>query len=99
MGSYGSQGTLASGHVTIPAYTWKVIVVLPAGSNDLSRVTTSTRVIAVVMPNNDSQISQSADWRNYRVTTDYIESMTGLDIMSAVPASIQQVIEARIDTL
>jgi endonuclease G len=88
--SYGG-GTIT---VKVPQWTWKVIVVLPNGSNDVSRVTTSTRTIAVRMPNSDSIAS---DWRSYRVSIDTIESMTGYNFFSNVPASIQDVIEARVD--
>jgi len=45
-GGHGLQHFIANGHVAVPAQTWKVIIVLPLGSNDLSRVTTSTRTIA-----------------------------------------------------
>jgi endonuclease G len=31
----------------VPSNCWKVVVVLPVGSNDVSRTTSSTRVIAV----------------------------------------------------
>src|SRR5262249_55481948 len=33
----GVVNTIANGHVTVPAYTWKVALVLPKGENDLSR--------------------------------------------------------------
>ena len=55
IGGTGSNGgtttTIANGHVTVPAQTWKVIIVLPQGTDDVSRVTTATRTIAVIMPN------------------------------------------------
>jgi len=98
-GGYGSQGTINNGHVKVPSYTWKVIVVLTNGSNDLSRVTTSTRVIAVWMPNNDSQISRTANWKSFRVSVDYIESQTGFDFLSNVSTSIQSVIESSVDAI
>jgi endonuclease G len=58
MGSYGTGGTRSNGtlnsvdngHVTVPAHVWKVVVILSNGSGDLSRVTTSTRVIAAREP-------------------------------------------------
>jgi endonuclease G len=96
-GGDNSKGTIDSGRVQIPAYTWKVILVLPEGSSDVSRVTTSTRVIAVDMPNN--QGIRTTDWRSYRTSVDQIESWTGYNFFSAVPASIQSVIEARVDNL
>ncbi|MBD2767509.1 DNA/RNA non-specific endonuclease [Hymenobacter sp. BT664] len=101
-GSYGRGGTgangfaqtLDQGRVTVPARCWKVIVVLPVGSNDATRVTASTRVIAVDTPNDNSI---STTWGAYRTSINAIEAATGYDLLSAVPASVQQVIEARVD--
>src|SRR5204862_5792780 len=55
-GGTGSNGgvttTLAGGHVTVPAQTWKAVLVLPkADGNDVARVTAATQTIAVIMPN------------------------------------------------
>ena len=101
-GGYGSGGTGSNGYkttvgngVVVPAYTWKIMVVLPNGSSDLSRITTSTRVIAVMVPNNQTVNSQP--WGYYRVSVDSIESKTGYDFLSGVPASIQSVIESKVD--
>jgi endonuclease G, mitochondrial len=97
-GGYGSRGTVDNGHVTVPLRTWKVIMVLSDGSGDVGRVTTSTRLIAVDMPNDDALISRTADWRTFRVSTDYVETATGYDFFSNVSTSIQSVIESRVDT-
>ena len=55
-GGTGSNGgtttTIANGHVTVPASTWKCALVLPkASGDDVARVTASTRTICVIMPN------------------------------------------------
>jgi len=102
MGSYGTGGTgsngtvntVDNGHVTVPNRIWKVIVVLSNGSGDLSRVTTSTRVIAVNTPNINTT---NSDWKTYRTSVDAIEAATGYDLLSNVSASIQSVIEAQVD--
>lgn len=101
-GGYGSGGTGSNGYrttigngVVVPAKVWKVIVVLPNGNNDLSRVTSSTRVIAVMMPNDQTVSSQP--WGNYRVSVDSIESLTGYNFLSSVSTSIQSVTEATVD--
>jgi len=102
MGSYGTGGTgsngtvntIDNGHVTVPNRVWKVIVVLANGSNDLSRVTTSTRVIAVNTPNINTV---STDWKQYRTSVDAIEAATGYDILSNVSTGVQSVIEAQVD--
>jgi len=57
-GGYESQGTIDNGHVTVPSHTWKVIMVLDTGENDLNRVKTTTRTIAVDIPNSNDQISR-----------------------------------------
>ncbi len=104
MGQYGVGGTGSNGYatsidggrVTVPARTWKVIVVLPVGSgDDAARVTTATRVIAVDMPN--TQGIRNHNWGSYRTTVDAIEQAAGVDILSRVPASVQAVIESRVD--
>lgn len=94
-GGYGVSGYIAGGNVAVPTYTWKVVMVLPSGTNDVSRVTTSTRLIAVFIPNNNSVVS---DWKQYRVSVDYVESMTGYNFFSNVSDSIENTIESTVDT-
>ena len=91
----GTTNTIASGSITVPNRVWKVIVVLPVGSSDVSRVTSATRVIAVDMPNNQTVNSQT--WGFYRTSVDAIEANTGYDFLSNVPTAIQTAIEASVD--
>ncbi len=68
-GANGSATTLAGGRVTVPAYTWKVALILPKPKDpscdhekdpscdhedDPGHVSASTRTIAVIMPNRQS---------------------------------------------
>ncbi|OON67790.1 DNA/RNA non-specific endonuclease [Hymenobacter sp. CRA2] len=94
-GSNGYVTTIDAGRITVPSNCWKVIVVLPQGSSDASRVTSSTRVIAVNMPNTNSI---STSWGSYRTTVDAIESATGYNILSAVSSTVQATIESRVDS-
>lgn len=94
-GSNGYKTTVGNG-VVVPETIWKVIVVLPKGNNDISRVSSSTRVIAVMAPN--TQASSSQPWGSYRVSVDSIESLTGYNFLSSVSTSIQNTIEAKVDT-
>lgn len=94
-GSAGYKTTISSKKITVPSYVWKVIVVLPVGSNDISRINTSTRVIAVWMPN--TQTVKNQPWGYYRTTVDYIESKTGYNFLSNISSSIQSVIESKVD--
>jgi endonuclease G len=94
-GSAGYQTTIAGGKVTVPSNCWKIVVVLPVGNNDVSRVTSGTRVIAVNTPN-DNSINSA--WGGYRTTVDAIEAASGLDLLSALPLGVQNAVEARTDT-
>ena len=94
-GSNGYTETIDQGRVTVPKRTWKVIVLLPVGDNDLARVSASTRIIAVDMPN-DNNLNQ--DWGTYRTTVDAIEAATGYDLLSNLPVSVQAAVESKVDT-
>ena len=94
-GSNGYATTLDGGRITVPKNCWKVMVVLPVGTGDASRVTTSTRIIAVNMPN-DNSIGTA--WGAYRTSVDAIEVATGYDILSAVSTAVQATIESKVDT-
>lgn len=93
-GGHGLQHFIANGRVAVPAQTWKVIIVLPNGTNDVARVNTGTRTIAVVVPNSGTI---NSDWRTYRVSVDQVEAITGFDFFSNVSGGIQAVIEGRVD--
>lgn len=93
-GSNGPATTIADGHVTVPAYTWKVALVLPNGDNDVARVNAATRTIAVIMPN---QNSINSDWHTYLTTVDAVEVLTGYDFFANVPDAVENAIEAGID--
>ena len=95
-GSNGPASTIANGFVVVPAHTWKVIMILPAGDNDVSRVTTNTRLIAVDLPNSQTI---SSDWKVYRTSVDDIELKTGYDFFNQVPDNIENVIESSVDTM
>jgi len=94
-GSAGSKTTLDAGRVTVPSNIWKVVLVIPNGTNDVSRVTTSTRVIAVNTPNTQSIVTST--WGGYRVSVDAIEAATGYDILSVLPDATEATLESRVD--
>jgi len=91
-GSKGAASTIGYG-VVVPAKTWKIVVVLPVGT----KVTATTRVIAVMMPN--TQDCSKQPWSKYRVSVDSIEQLTGYNFLSNVPEDIQKVIEAQVDNV
>jgi endonuclease G, mitochondrial len=87
---------IANGKLTVPKTFWKVMVVLKRGTNDLSRINASTRVIAVCMPNK-TQI-RPHDWHRYITTVESVESATGYDLLSELPAGIQNSLAAKRDS-
>jgi endonuclease G len=93
-----SSNTIGSG-VVVPDETFKVVVVLDAVGAGPAAVTTGTRVIGVMMPNENAQISRTADWHSFRVSVDSIEAATGFNFLSDVDPAVQSVIEARVDNL
>ncbi|MCU0325547.1 MAG: DNA/RNA non-specific endonuclease [Spirosomaceae bacterium] len=98
-GGSGSNGgrtkTLAKGKITVPESLWKVVVILPIGSNDISRINETTRVIAVNIPNKQSV--DGTKWGEYRLSVDDLEDLTGYDFLSNVPKDIQRILERRKD--
>ena len=93
-GSNGFASTIDNGNITVPDSFWKVALVLPNGSNDINRVTTSTRIIAINVPN-DQGIS--SDWTRFRTSVNTIESLTGYDLFENIPNAIESVLESRVD--
>lgn len=100
-GPYGVGGTGKNGHrdeigkghalVTVPAKLWKVIVVLP---EDGAAPRKNTRVIAVVMPNDQTV---DYDWTPYRTSAQAIEKMTGYRFFRNVPAVVAVAMRRHVD--
>jgi endonuclease G len=59
-------------------------------------VTSQSSVIAVIMPNTD-EVSRDS-WQPYLCTVRDVERRTGYDLLSALPDSLQKVLETRIDS-
>lgn len=95
-GGQGNIGTIAAGQVVVPKVTWKVVIVLPNGSNDVQRVNKATRAFGIIVPNQAPIVSNQ--WETYRVTVDKVEALTGYNFFSAVRKNTQELIERRRDT-
>jgi endonuclease G len=93
-GGDGTIGTIAKGKVTVPAYTWKIIVVLPKGATDSSQITADTPVIAVRIPNGLND--KLGDWDQYRVTVASIEQATGYHFFGNLAPDIQQALKSHV---
>jgi len=95
-GAFGENATIAGGKVNVPKTFWKVMVVLPRGNNDLSRINADTRAIAVCMPNR--QGIRNRNWRTFVTSIRNVEAATGYDFLSPLSASIEDAIETQTDS-
>ncbi len=95
-GPSGNIGTIAGGHVVVPKVTWKVVLILPNGNNDLSRISRATRAFGIIITN-QPPLSSTTPWRNFRTTVDSVEALTGYNFFSNVPKLTQELIERRRD--
>ncbi|MEQ1677577.1 MAG: DNA/RNA non-specific endonuclease, partial [Chitinophagaceae bacterium] len=114
MGSFGTGGfnsagtyvtTIDAGRVTVPEKIWKVILVLPKGNNDTTRIDTTATVLVVNMPNNNALYSTSGAgrdaWRNYITTVASLETEANasgnytLDLFKRIPAAIRTYLKAK----
>ena len=87
---------LNNGHVSIPGYTWKIVVVVPGGTGTATnRITPTTQVIALRIPNTDAVGSDP--WQNYVTNTLAIEYDTGFTFFNALPPNLATVLRHKID--
>ena len=97
-GGTGSNGgttkTIAGGKVAVPSQVWKVVIVLPSGR-------TTWRAWRPRQNHRGHHAEHAGHTHgrleDLRVTVDQVETLTGYDFFSLVPASIQNVIESRVD--
>jgi len=106
-GGYNSSNTLFNtingGNVTVPSKVWKVILIIPKGTNDLARINSTAVVLAVDMPNDNRMYSagNSNDWRNYITTINSLETEANasgvpLNLFQAIADSVRPVLKAKI---
>lgn len=81
--------------INVPEYTWKILLILPEGEEDLNRVTEETPVIAVCVPNSQG-CAKEGDWEQYVCSIDYLEELTGYDFFELLDDNIEASIEAKI---
>ncbi len=85
-----------SGKVSIPGYTWKIVVVVPGGSGSaISRITSTTRVVTVKMPNLPG--IHSVNWTNYITCVNRVQADTGYTFFTALSSSIASALRTQVD--
>ena len=110
-GPYGSGGTSSKGtfeeipvtlksgqtvHMNVPAYTWKVLLAIPEGEDDLSRLDSAT-AIAINVPNKMG-MQKTGDWEQFLCSIDEIEGLTGYDFFELLSDEIEDKLEAFVYT-
>lgn len=97
VGERGFRNTIGRGKVVVPAECWKIIVVVPrsGGGDDLLKINAGTRVIAVVMPNDQDQVGET--WAQFRTSTADVEARTGFHFFSKLPPDVAQALRQKVD--
>ena len=95
-GPGGFAGTTIASGVAIAGFTWKIAVAVPNGSGTaLSRLTTTTRVIAIKIPNTAGV--RSTPWQNYITTAAQLETDTGYTFFTDVPATVAAALRTKVE--
>ena len=95
-GPSGYAGSTIASGVAIPGYVWKIAVVVPAGAGTAaSRVTASTRVIAIKIPNIAGV--RSNPWQQYITSAAQIEADTGYTFFSDLAPTIRAALRVVVD--
>jgi len=96
-GLEGYKETIANGKVTVPAACWKIIVIVPeaGGGDDLAKISADTRTIAIVMPNDNTQVDDQ--WAEYRTSVAEIERRTGYRFFDRLPAEVAAALKQKVD--
>lgn len=97
VGLKGYKKTLANGKVTVPESCWKIIVIVPeaGGDNDLAKITDETRVIAIIMPNDNTQVDDQ--WAGYRTSVAEIERRTGYRFFDRLTGDVATALKQKVD--
>jgi DNA/RNA endonuclease G (NUC1) len=92
-GVAGTKGTIKDqGKITIPAYLWKVAVIMPrnhglANISDASDV----EVIAVAVANDSTSTNA---WESYKTTVDAVEALSGYNLLELLPDQVEIAVES-----
>jgi endonuclease G len=93
IGANGAADFIYNNNITVPNTFWKVVLILPKGSDDISSVSSATRMIAINVPNDQGV---SSDWTQFTTSVDNLEILTGYDFFENIPDTIESVIEATV---
>ena len=86
-GGNGQIKTINKGKISVPQYTWKVILVENLKTGEVE-------TIAVIMPN--SEKVKRTDWQDYLVSVDKVEDVTGYDFFAYLSDDVEEKIESKV---
>ena len=95
-----SGSTIANG-MQIPGSVWKIAVIAPTATSLTpahQRLTSSSRVIAILTPNIGTAEGLVNDWKSYRTSVEQIEQVTGLHFFSEVDPAVATYLKNVVDT-
>jgi len=93
-GVAGNTGTVkGEGKIVIPAFTWKVAVIMPRnqGLGNIDDVS-DLEVIAAIMPNEPG--IRNVAWETYKTTVDAVEALSGYDLLALLRDDIEIAVES-----
>jgi endonuclease G len=98
-GGVGREGAKTSiggeRKIAVPKVCWKAVLVVDKGKDDdIKKVDKSTRIISVIMPNDDTV---RYDWGKFRCPLGEIEDLTGYKLFSNVPDSVMDELRDVVD--
>ena len=84
------------GKIRIPDFTWKIVLAMERGKG-LADITTwddlsTVQLFAVSMPNIAG--IRNANWRDYQVSVDSLEALTGYDFLALLPDNFEAALES-----
>ncbi|MDY3556057.1 DNA/RNA non-specific endonuclease [Gemmata sp. JC717] len=88
-GEKGPHDAIGGAKVNVPSATWKVVLVVPAGT---ARPGPDSKMLAVWMPN-DQSVPEA--WKPYQVSVATVEQRTGYKFFPLVPDDIAAPLKAR----
>ena len=95
-GGFGTNKLSSNNRIAIPAYTWKVVVVVPSGTGAATnRITPTTQVLALKIPNTDEVAYDP--WQSYVTNAAAVEAATGLTFFTALPPNLATVLRNKVN--
>ena len=94
-GGFNSTKINTNGYVSIPQFTWKVVVVVPPGAGAATnRITATNRVIAIEIPNTNGV---STVWQDFITSANQLQVDTGYTFFTALSPAVAAALRLKVD--